>query len=69
MVDIKIDDRELAQKFGQILRQQFDGDAEELIKWIIHYYEQDFRKADYSGILKWPEDATNYQRTIRNDWP
>lgn len=69
MIDIRISDEALEARLKKVLAEQFEGRPEEMVRWVVDYYDPDFKRSDYSGILKWPKDALEYQRDVRNEWP
>ncbi len=61
-------DLRLREQIHLILKNHFHGHVAEMTDWLHQTYEMDFQKADYSGILKWPENPLSYQRRLRDDW-
>lgn len=68
MLTLEIHDRALIEKLTELLQKQFGGDSERMVAELVRLYNDRLSRLDYSGRIKWPSDALDYQREIRGEW-
>ncbi len=68
MLTLEIHDRALIEKLTELLQKRFGGDSERMVAELVRLYDDRLSRLDYSGQIKWPSDALQYQREVRSEW-
>lgn len=68
MLTLEIHDRALIEKLTELLQKRFGGDSKRMVAELVRLYNDRLSRLDYSGRIKWPSDALDYQREIRGEW-
>lgn len=68
MLTLEIHDRALIDKVTDLLQKRFGGDPDRMLAELLRLYNDRLTRLDYSGRIRWPVDALDYQREARSEW-
>ena len=68
MLTLEIHDRTLIDRLTDLLQNRFGGDPERMLAELLRLYGERLSRLEYSGRLRWPTDALQYQQQARDDW-